>query len=230
MLRPTTRHDGCAQYGRAQNERAQYGRARYAWIGAAVKRLFDVGLCLASLPLTVPLGTAIAAVVKLTSPGPVLYQARRIGRYGRPIQVLKFRTMRVDRAGPSVTRSGDARITPAGRLLRASKLDELPQIINVLGGDMSIVGPRPEDPKYVAAYTDEQRQVLSVRPGITSLAFLRFGHEQELIERARPADAESFYVTEILPEKLEIELRYVRDWSVRGDLQILGRTFVGLLS
>jgi lipopolysaccharide/colanic/teichoic acid biosynthesis glycosyltransferase len=199
-------------------------------VGVAMKRLIDLTLCVVSLPVTAALGVVVAALVKATSPGPVLYRARRVGRHGRPIEVLKFRTMRVDCTGPSVTRSGDDRITPAGRFLRASKLDELPQIVNVLRGDMSIVGPRPEDPKYVAAYTDEQRQVLSVRPGITSLAFLRFGHEQEWIERARPVDAESFYVTEILPEKLAIELHYVREWSVRGDLRILARTLTSLIS
>ena len=208
----------------------RHRRARSHAVGPAVKRLIDLALCVLSLPVTVPIGLVVAALVKATSRGPVLYRARRVGRHGRPIEVLKFRTMRVNCTGPRVTRSGDHRITLAGRFLRASKLDELPQIINVLRGDMSIVGPRPEDPKYVASYTPEQRQVLSVRPGITSLAFLRFGHEQEWIERARPLDAESFYITEILPEKLAIELSYVREWSVRGDLRILTRTLTGLRS
>jgi lipopolysaccharide/colanic/teichoic acid biosynthesis glycosyltransferase len=198
--------------------------------GAAVKRAIDVGLCLASLPFTVPLAAVIALAVRATGRGPVFYRANRVGRLGRPIVVLKFRTMRTGCAGPCVTRSGDARITAVGRFLRATKLDELPQIINVLRGDMSIVGPRPEDPRYVAAYTDEQRQVLSMRPGIASLAFLRFGHEQDLIERARPADTEAFYLSEILPEKLEIELGYVREWSLRGDLRIMARTVGGLFS
>jgi lipopolysaccharide/colanic/teichoic acid biosynthesis glycosyltransferase len=205
-------------------------RRRSHPVGSAVKRLIDLALCVLSLPVTVPIGLVVAALVTATSRGPALYRAHRVGRHGRPIEVLKFRTMRVDCTGPSVTRSGDHRITPAGRFLRATKLDELPQIVNVLRGDMSIVGPRPEDPKYVASYTPEQRQVLSVRPGLTSLAFLRFGHEQEWIERARPPDAESFYITEILPEKLAIELSYVREWSVRGDLRIVARTLTNLLS
>jgi lipopolysaccharide/colanic/teichoic acid biosynthesis glycosyltransferase len=128
-----------------------------------------------------------------------------------------------------VTRAGDDRITPVGRLLRRSALDELPQLLNVLRGDMSLVGPRPEDPRFVAVYTDEQREVLSVRPGLASLAFLRFGHEQEWIERAGPDDTEAFYLAEVLPAKLEIELGYVRGRSVRGDLQILTGTVRGLL-
>ncbi len=200
----------------------------------AGKRLLDVGLCIASLPVTLPLAAAIAVAVKLTSRGPVIYRAHRVGRYGRPIVVLKFRTMRTESRGPRITRSGDDRITPVGRFLRASKLDELPQIVNVLRGDMSIVGPRPEDPEYVAAYNAEQRQVLSVRPGLTCLTFLRWGPEQALIERAKaaadqPFDVESFYLREILPEKLDIELSYVREWSLRGDLRILAHTFGGLI-
>jgi lipopolysaccharide/colanic/teichoic acid biosynthesis glycosyltransferase len=137
-------------------------------------------------------------------------------------------------SGPRITRSGDDRITPVGRFLRASKLDELPQIVNVLCGDMSIVGPRPEDPEYVAGYSAEQRQVLSVRPGMTCLAFLRLGNDQTVIERAKPAgeqlfDVESYYLREILPEKLDIELSYVREWSLRGDLRILAHTFGELI-
>jgi lipopolysaccharide/colanic/teichoic acid biosynthesis glycosyltransferase len=197
-------------------------------VSATAKRAIDIALCLCSLPITLPLAVVVAVVVKCTSSGPVLYQAHRVGLHGRPIVVLKFRTMRTDCNGPSVTRSGDDRITSVGRLLRASKLDELPQIVNVLRGDMSIVGPRPEDPKYVAGYSEEQRQVLSVRPGMTSLAFLRFGHEQDFIERAGPVDLETFYLTKVLPEKLDIELTYVREWSVRGDLRIIARTFAGL--
>jgi len=197
-------------------------------VSAIAKRALDVALCICSLPIAMPLAAVVAAIVKATSPGPVLYRADRIGLHGQPIVVLKFRTMRTDCEGPRVTRSGDDRVTSVGRVLRASKLDELPQIVNVLRGDMSIVGPRPEDPKYVAGYSEEQRQVLSVRPGMTSLSFLRFGHEQEFIERAAPADAETFYLTQVLPEKLDIELTYVRSWSVRGDMRIIARTFAGL--
>jgi lipopolysaccharide/colanic/teichoic acid biosynthesis glycosyltransferase len=202
--------------------------------GRAGKRLLDVALCIATLPITIPLAAVIAIAVKVTSQGPVIYRADRVGRYGRRIVVLKFRTMRTERDGPRITRSGDHRITPIGRFLRASKLDEIPQIVNVLCGDMSIVGPRPEDPAYVAAYSAEQRHVLSVLPGMTCLAFLRLGHDQAVIERAKPAgeqpfDVESYYMREILPEKLDIELAYVREWSLRGDIRIIAHTFGELI-
>jgi lipopolysaccharide/colanic/teichoic acid biosynthesis glycosyltransferase len=197
---------------------------------AVLKRTLDLILCAVALPVAIPLGSAIAIAIKLTSPGPIIYRARRVGRHMKPIVVLKFRTMVVnaDREGDRVTRSRDSRITPVGHFLRVAKLDELPQLFNVIRGDMSLVGPRPEDPKYVAAYTDEQKQVLSMRPGMTSLAFLRFGDEQDLLEREAAADVESFYLTRILPEKLRIESQYVQEWSVVGDLKILTRTFKGL--
>jgi lipopolysaccharide/colanic/teichoic acid biosynthesis glycosyltransferase len=145
-----------------------------------------------------------------------------------PFEQLKFRTMTPGVAGPDVTASGDPRITPVGRYLRGSKLDELPQIVNVLRGDMSLVGPRPEVPRIVAVYTGPQRRVLTVRPGMACLAFLHFGHEQAFIERAKPVDVERFYLDEVLPAKLDIELRYVSEWTLLGDFRILARTFAGL--
>jgi lipopolysaccharide/colanic/teichoic acid biosynthesis glycosyltransferase len=195
-----------------------------------VKRGIDILICLVTAPVSLPLALLIAVAVRLSGPGPVLHRATRIGREMEPFTLLKFRTMRVGTDGPGITRSGDERITRVGRWLRASKLDELPQIVNVLRGEMSLVGPRPEDARFVAFYTDEQRQVLSVPPGMTSLAFLRFGHEQAYIEKAHPGDVEQFYLTEILPEKLEIELEYVRTWTVLGDLRILARTSTGLFT
>jgi lipopolysaccharide/colanic/teichoic acid biosynthesis glycosyltransferase len=111
----------------------------------------------------------------------------------------------------------------------ASKLDELPQIFNVIRGEMSLVGPRPEDPLYVASYTPEQRLVLSVRPGMANSAFLRFGHEQKYIEQVAPDDLDRFYRAELLPQTLDLELRYVRGWTLTGDLRILVQTLAGLL-
>jgi lipopolysaccharide/colanic/teichoic acid biosynthesis glycosyltransferase len=204
-------------------------RAAWAGVKRGEKRLADLVLCAAALPIALPLGAAIAFAIKLTSPGPIVYRAHRVGQDMKPIVVLKFRTMVNDGRGPGVTRSGDPRITPIGRFLRSSKLDELPQILNVIRGDMSIVGPRPEDPRYVAAYTGEQKRVLSVRPGMTSQAFLQFGHEQDLLEREAAADVESFYLTRILPQKLQIELEYVQEWSVLSDVRILARTVICLL-
>ncbi|MFZ1405869.1 MAG: sugar transferase [Anaerolineae bacterium] len=159
-----------------------------------------VGLMLLS-----PLFCWIALWIKLTSPGPVFYRAVRVGQDGRPFRLYKFRSMIVgtDRQGPGITATGDPRITRVGRFLRRAKLDELPQLINVLLGDMSLVGPRPEDPRYVAFYTPEQRRVLSVRPGITSPASLAYRHEEQLLAGE---DWETHYRTRVLPDKLALDL------------------------
>jgi len=198
-------------------------------VAGRVKRLLDLTLCIVTLPLSVLVMTVIAVLVRLDGPGPVLYHARRAGRGGEVFNMLKFRTMAPDLGGLRVTSSGDPRITRVGKWLRATKLDELPQIFNVIRGEMSLVGPRPEDPLYVACYTREQRLVLSVRPGMANSAFLRFGHEQKYFERVAPDDLDRFYRTEFLPETLELELRYVRGWTLAGDLRILFRTLAGLL-
>ena len=135
-----------------------------------LRRLLDLVASLAGLTLLSPLFVFIALLIALDSPGPVFYRGQRVGRHGRLFRLYKFRSMVIsaDKQGPGITAAGDARITRVGRFLRRAKLDELPQLINVLLGDMSLVGPRPEDPRYVAFYTPEQRRVLSVRPGITS--------------------------------------------------------------
>lgn len=186
-----------------------------------MKRALDVALATVGLLVTSPVVLAAAIAVKLDSPGPALYNGVRVGRDGRTFQIHKLRTMRVS-AGPSVTAGDDLRITRTGRFLRRTKLDELPQLFNVLKGDMSLVGPRPEDPKYVAMYTPEQRRVLAVRPGITGPAVLAYIDEEELL---RGEDVESAYVTRVMPAKLELDLKYVADASLGGDLRILGRTF-----
>jgi lipopolysaccharide/colanic/teichoic acid biosynthesis glycosyltransferase len=194
------------------------------------KRTMDVVLCLASVPITLPVILLVAVAVKTCDRGPIFYRGKRVGRDMVPFEQLKFRTMTPGVPGPDVTASDDPRITRIGRFLRASKLDELPQIVNVLRGDMSLVGPRPEVPRIVALYTGAQRRVLSVRPGMACLAFLHFGHEQAFIERAAPVDVEHFYLSELLPEKLNVELRYVSEWTLLGDFRILAHTFVSLLS
>ena len=191
------------------------------------KRALDVVLAVASVVVLLPVLLMTAVVLKVSG-SDVIYRAPRIGLDGRLFQMFKFCTMRGD-GGPRVTVEGDPRITPIGRWLRASKLNELPQIINVIRGDMSLVGPRPEDPRYTAHYSPQQRQVLAVRPGMTSLAFLRFGNEEAFIKRAQPVDVEAYYLTELLPEKLNIELGYIRDWSMRGDLRIIASTARRLL-
>lgn len=192
--------------------------------GQMLKRLFDIVMSVALLVVFSPLFAAIALVIKLTSPGPVFYRATRIGRDGETFKLYKFRSMVVDadRSGPGITTAGDARVTRIGRILRKSKLDELPQFINVLRGEMSLVGPRPEDPRYVALYTPEQRAVLRVRPGITSPASVYYRDEESLLAGD---DWETRYIEEIMPAKLEIDLDYAHKGGIGDDLTIMWRTF-----
>jgi lipopolysaccharide/colanic/teichoic acid biosynthesis glycosyltransferase len=144
-----------------------------------VRRLLEAAVSLTGLVILSPLLVALAILVKATSRGPVFYRGERVGLRGRLFRVWKFRSMTVDaeRTGPGITADADPRVTRVGRFLRRFKLDELPQLVNVLAGDMSLVGPRPEDPRYVALYTPEQRAVLEVRPGLTSPASLRYADE-----------------------------------------------------
>ncbi|WP_075332815.1 sugar transferase [Pseudonocardia sp. Ae168_Ps1] len=190
---------------------------------AAAKRALDVLLCVVALPLVLPVLLTVAVVLTVSG-SEVFYRAQRVGLHGRRFTMFKFATMRPGDSGPRVTREGDPRITPVGRVLRSTKLNELPQVLNVLRGDMSIVGPRPEDPRYARSYTERHRAVWSVRPGMTSVAYLDFGDEQVFIERARPDDVEAYYLGELLPAKLDLELGYVRSWSARGDMTIIART------
>jgi len=182
----------------------------------------SIGLCLLS-----PLFLVVAVVIKLTSPGPVFYQALRVGQGGRPFLLYKFRTMVVDAEclGPPLTGMDDQRVTSLGRVLRQSKIDELPQLLNVIQGDMNLVGPRAEDPKYVASYTDRQRQVLSVKPGITSPASVLYRHEERLL---CGSDREEAYLRNLLPAKLEIELNYLERRTLGTDFVVLGKTFLAL--
>jgi len=192
------------------------------------KRILDVVVSGLGLALLSPLMLALAICIKLDSTGPVLYRGRRVGKDGEPFQMYKFRTMVVeaDRIGPAVTYREDPRITRAGSFLRRTKLDELPQLINVLKGEMSLVGPRPEDPSYVAHYTAEQREVLRVKPGITGATQLEYRDEASMLE-ARTADAH--YLSEIMPEKLELDLLYVYNRSLAVDFKILWQTAVTLI-
>jgi len=199
-------------------------RARYR----ILKRAFDIAASAAGLALLSPLLVAIAVAVRLDSPGPVLYRGRRMGRYGREFYIWKFRTMvtGADRAGPGITVADDSRVTRVGRLLRRTKLDELPQLVNVLRGEMSIVGPRPEDPRYVALYTPEQRaQILSIRPGLTSPASVRFRDEEAALSGA---DWETAYVQQIMPAKLALDLEYVQNASLLRDVGLIVRTVAAM--
>lgn len=186
------------------------------------RRGMDIALSALVLLLCAPLMVTLAALVKLSSPGPALFRQQRVGRGGRLFWLLKFRSMRTGGAGPSVTADGDNRITPIGRILRRTKLDELPQFLNVLRGEMSLVGPRPEVPEYVAHYTGEQREVLSVRPGITGPTQLAYRREEEMLKGKE--DVVAFYLQEILPAKLAMDLAYIRARTVWGDLGLLLQT------
>ena len=193
------------------------------------KRLFDIVCAATALALLAPLLLALALWVRLDSPGPVLFRQQRVGRDSRPFAILKFRTMQVnaEAAGLQITVGQDPRITRAGSWLRRSKLDELPQLLNVLRGDMSMVGPRPEVPRYVALYPDEiRREVLSLRPGMTDLASVQYRSESALL--AHSSDPEQTYVDTILPAKLALCRQYVRERSFWLDLRIIGMT-LGIL-
>jgi lipopolysaccharide/colanic/teichoic acid biosynthesis glycosyltransferase len=174
-----------------------------------------------------PLLGAIAAAIRLDAPGPVLFRAARSGLEGRPFTMYKFRTMQVRRDvdGPKITTHADRRITRVGRLLRPTRLDELPQLWNVLRGEMSLVGPRPEDPHYVEMYPREARAVLSVRPGLTGLTALLYRDEERLLVGE---GWERVYVEEVMPAKLAIDLAYVERQSFWLDLKILAATALSL--
>ncbi len=185
------------------------------------KRLFDIVVSLTGLLLLLPLLLLVALAIRLTSRGPAIFTQTRVGLDGRPFRLVKFRTMVRDAPsqGAPITVEGDARITPIGRWLRHSKIDELPQLFNVLCGTMSLVGPRPEIPLFVERYDQTQRRVLSVRPGITDYASIAFFNENSLLARA--PDFESTYVNEILPRKLALNLRYLERQSFLEDLRII---------
>lgn len=188
------------------------------------KRLIDLALASGMLLALSPLMLICALIVKLSSPGPLVYKAKRVGLGGRLFTMYKFRSMVKDahKLGSGVTAVDDPRVTKGGRVLRRFRLDELPQLINVIKGDMSLVGPRPEDPRYVKLYTPRQKRVLSVRPGITGMAQLIYRDEEEMLRGK--ADPEEFYVKSIMPEKLEIDLDYVQNRSLALDLKILLKT------
>lgn len=207
-------------------------RARYPAASTVIKRLFDLVLAALGLVLLAPLFLLVAVWIKLDSPGPVFFRQERVGRGGAPFWIHKFRTMQKGQAGsrdPLITVGDDPRITRAGAWLRDSKLDELPQLIDVLTGHMSLVGPRPEVPRYVALYPEALRaKVLSVRPGITDPASLQFRDESALLARA--ADPEREYREVVLPQKLRLAADYVDTASLGGDLRLIAATLRALWS
>jgi len=186
-------------------------------------RAFDVGCAAAGLVVASPVLLVIALAVRLDSPGPVLFRQERVGRHGETFRIHKFRTMRTGAGGPAVSAEGDSRVTRVGAVLRRTKLDELPQLVDVLTGRMSMVGPRPEVPQYVELWGPEARSViLSVRPGITDPASVAF--RDEAAQLAAVADPETHYVETLLPQKVALYLDYVRSRTFTGDLAVLART------
>lgn len=192
--------------------------------GAMAKRLFDILGSLLAVLLLSPVLVVIIIAVSSGSPGGPFFRQVRVGRAGRHFRLLKFRTMRPgsESQGQITVGARDPRITGFGHVLRRSKLDELPQLLNILWGDMSIVGPRPEVPKYVALYTNEQRAVLDVRPGLSSLASIAYINENEILGQS--SHPERTYIEEVMPAKLALDLRYVREKSLLMDLAIIAAT------
>ena len=195
---------------------------------AVARRLFNCVASSLGLLVLSPVLLVVAASVRLDSPGPILFRQRRVGRDGATFDILKFRSMRTnaEELGGQLTVGADARITKTGRFIRAWKLDELPQLFNVVRGEMDLVGPRPEVPKYVALYDEEQREVLSVRPGITDPASVEFRNESELM--ATHPDPERLYVEEIMPRKLALNLEYLRGRTLLSDIGVIFSTLAAV--
>lgn len=189
-----------------------------------IKRIIDIVISFIMLVIIWPLFVIISISIKLTSPGPVFYRGVRAGLRGVPFHILKFRTMVVDAEslGGPTTGTNDKRVTRIGAFLRRTKLDELPQFFNVLVGDMSLVGPRPEVLEYTAMYTDKEKIILSMRPGITDYASIEFANLDDLVGNLDP---DKYFREHIMPRKTELRIKYVKEWSLITDFKILKATF-----
>lgn len=192
----------------------------------AIKRIFDFICSTLGIIILSPVLIIISIMIKKGSDGPVFFKQIRVGENGEDFEILKFRTMVVDaeKLGKQITVGNDNRITKIGSFLRKYKLDELPQLINVFKGDMSLVGPRPEVPRYVKLYNAEQRKVLEVKPGITDLASIRYKDENALLGKAE--NPEEFYINTIMPDKLELNLEYIKKSNVFFDIYIIVKTIL----
>ena len=193
-----------------------------------LKRIFDTPLSLFGLIILLPFMLIIAILIKIDSKGPIFFKQIRVTKGGREFKILKYRTMRVGSDKYSqITVGKDERITKIGSFLRKYKLDEIPQLINVLIGDMSLVGPRPEVPKYVVLYTDEQKEILKVRAGITDYASIEFSDENDLL--ASEKNPEEAYIEKIMPKKIELNKKYLSEISVLTDIRIILLTIKKIL-
>lgn len=195
-------------------------------INKIIKRIFDLICSTLGLIFLSPVLIGITIKIKAGSDGPVFFKQIRVGENGREFEILKFRTMVVDaeKLGKQITVGNDNRITKIGAFLRKYKLDELPQLINVFKGDMSLVGPRPEVPRYVNLYNEEQKKVLEVKPGITDLASIRYRDENDLLGGVE--NPEEFYINTIMPDKLALNLEYIRGNNIFFDIYIILKTII----
>lgn len=194
-----------------------------------MKRLFDIVFSLLCLLCFLPFGIIIALLIVFSSKGGVFYLQERIGQYGEPFKLFKFRTMaqNADKQGKLTVGMKDSRITKVGYFLRKYKLDEFPQFLNVLFGTMSVVGPRPEVKEYVDLYTEEQAEILNVKPGITDLASLQYFKENEILGNAE--DPQKMYIEEVMPEKIRLNIEYLKNPTIGNDIKIVWRTFLKIL-
>jgi lipopolysaccharide/colanic/teichoic acid biosynthesis glycosyltransferase len=209
------------------NSSAEIRRVHRDSDGPAI-RAFDLIACLLVLPLAILVGAVTALLIYIDSPGSVFYRSTRVGRGGHTFEMLKFRKMRRAARGGPLTMSDDERFTPIGSFLSMTKLDELPQLWNVIKGDMRLVGPRPEVPEFVSRYSAEYEELLRVLPGITGPAAVEYASESHLLSLQH--DPLAFYEESIMPRKIEIDLHYIRTRTLRGDLRILGETILVPLS
>lgn len=198
-------------------------------MGDAIKRFFDLFVSLIAIIVLSPFFILIALLIKIGSTGPVLFKQTRIGRNELPFEIYKFRTMVVDaeKLGTQITIGKDPRITKIGHFLRKTKLDELPQLFNVLKGEMSFVGPRPEVPKYTKLYSEQQRLVFTVRPGITDYASIKYRDENELLGNVE--NPEKVYIEEIMPDKLHLNIEYIQRRSLLEDIKIIFLTVMKIM-
>ena len=216
------------RYGSVRPDDVSQSRAGQTFYQRTGKRWLDLTFASAGLVVLSPLLVAVAAAVRLTSPGPAFFRQKRTGQFGTPFLIFKFRSMRGSSTakGALLTAAGDPRITPLGYWLRKSKVDELPQLMNVFAGHMSLVGPRPEVPEYTAKYTERQRRILLAKPGVTGPATNAHVNEEELL--ASQPDKEAFYLSTVLPAKLETDLAYCENIRFAQDVKLI-LTAIGLV-
>jgi lipopolysaccharide/colanic/teichoic acid biosynthesis glycosyltransferase len=215
-----------------QPPHSSFQRQPSRWCNSRRKRFLDILIATLALVVTAPLMLLIAVAIRVTSPGPVLFRQWRSGLKGHPFQLLKFRTMQVaaEKSGPGITRAGDARITPVGTFLRKWKADELPQLLNVLRGEMSIVGPRPDLEQYWREATEAERQVLALKPGLTGAATLAFCNEEYYLAHVPQSELVEFYVRSLLPRKACLDCNYAAEATFLSDCRVVFKTVAGMFS